>query len=250
MAGVLAEGTLYVNQLEAGVFLGRRQWPGVAQLEIKPNSDLVEATTKDKGKYGQISASVAIAKPADLSITVTEVTGQALAMALQGTYEALSQGAGTLTDAPLTVNKGLYYPLGVRNIVSSGFAVKNNSGSVTYVNGTDYTIDYASGQLYIIPTGAIADGSTIKVTCSYNAVSGVKVYGATKAQLRGEVFLDGVNLVDGRPIFITIHEALLTSDKAVDFMSDKPIELGLKGRMITPPGKSAPFEIEYDLSFS
>lgn len=247
---VLAEGTLYVNRLVAGVFVGQKRWPGITKLEIKPNSDLVEATTKDKGQYGQVVAAVAVAKPTDISITISQVTGQALAMALQGEDSAQTQASGAVTSQAVTVSKGLYFPLGFRNIAAAGFTVKDVTDTTTYVKGTDYDINYASGQLYIIPTGGIANSSVLHVSYTHNAVDFTRVKGSTTAQVRGALFLDGSNMVDGRPLFIDVFEALLTSDKAVDFMSDKPIELSMKGRMVTPDGKDAPYYVDYDNAFS
>jgi hypothetical protein len=34
----------------------------------------------------------------------------------------------------------------------------------------------------------------------------------------------------------------LTADGEVDFMSDSPIELAMKGKMVTPADKDAPYE--------
>jgi phage tail sheath protein FI len=41
--------------------------------------------------------------------------------------------------------------------------ITNNAGNVTYVSGTDYTID-SFGVISVIPGGAIVEGSTVKVT--------------------------------------------------------------------------------------
>lgn len=250
MSGVLFEGTLYVDQIVAGVAQGLEQWPGIAKFAVKPNSELVEQTSKDKGKYGTITASVAIPKPADFSVTITDVSGSQLAMALQGSAAALSQSSGTTTAAVFTAKLGKYLELGKINIAASGFSVTNSAATTTYVLNTDYTVNYAAGLVYIVPGGAITEGQSIKITYNYNAVSGTKVFAATQAQVRGRMILDGNNLVDGRPGIMTVWDALLTADGEVDFMSDKPIELSMKGRMQVPTGKTAPFEIEYGLTFS
>lgn len=250
MSGVLASGTIYFNQTIAGVPQGRKQWPGAAKLAIKPNSDIVEAVSKDKGKYGQLSMSVAINKPADFSVTLTEITGQALAVALQGEDSVLNQGAGTMTSLALTAKKGTYVPMGHRNITAAGLTVKDAADTTTYVLGTDYSIDYVTGQIYIIPAGAIADNATIHINGAYGAVSGTKVLGGTVPQVQGELFFDGVNLDNGRPLLITVWDARLTADGEIDFLSDKPIELSMKGRMVTPAGKASAYEIEYDLALA
>lgn len=250
MSGVLAEGTLYFNQLVAGVSQGRVKWPGVAKLEIKPNSDLIEQISKDKGMYGQISGSAAVNKPADFSLTIADLTGSALAMALQGTNATYSQGSGTATAEVVTAKLGKFVDLAHKNISATGFVVTDSAAAITYVLGTDYNVNYAMGWLEILSTGSITDAESLKVTYTYGAISGTKVKGGTLASVKGVLELDGNNLFDGTPLSVTIWEATLTADGAVDFMSDKPIELSMKGRMSTPTGKDSPFEIVIEQIYS
>lgn len=51
--------------------------------------------------------------------------------------------------------------------------VKNSGGTVTYVKGTDYTIDYEQGIITRIPEGAITSGQTVKI--SYDWADASKV---------------------------------------------------------------------------
>jgi hypothetical protein len=251
MSGVIAEGTLYVDRNVAGVMQGLTKWEGLAKLEIKPNSELKEATSKDKGKYGQIVASVALAKPAELSLTLRDINREALAMALQGTGSALSQSGSSWTASAFThMQKGVYNELGKRNVASAGFVVKDVTDTTTYTAGTDYVLNEDAGLLYIPSTSAIPDDVTLHITGTYAAVAGDLVKGGTLAQVRGKLFLDGNNLVDGTPLFVTIWDATLTSDGAVDFMADDLVELSMKGRMATPSGKDSPFEVELNNIFS
>lgn len=250
MAGVLAEGTLYFDPLVAGVAQGREQWPGVGQVEIKPNGDLIEQISKDKGKYGQVTGSVAIPKPDDLSITIREVTGKMLAAAFHGTADTFSQGAGTVTDQVVTAKLGKFVKLGKGNINTASVVLTNSAGSTTYVENTDYRVNYAVGMIEILTAGAITDEQSLKVDFAYSAISGDRVKGAKGVTLRGELFLDGTNLMDGKPLELTIEEATLMSEGAIDFLSDKPIEVKFKGRMVTPPGKDAPYAVVMNIVHS
>jgi hypothetical protein len=250
MAGVLASGTLYVDRIEAGVKQGLTKWEGLAKLEIKPNSELKEMLSKDKNKYGQIVASVAINKPAELSLELNDMTREALAIALQGTGAAYSQGSGSITDEVVTAKLGKFVELSKRNIAVAGFVVTNSAGTVTYVLNTDYTVNYALGLLEILSTGAITEAQSLKVDFTYSAVAGDRIQGATLAQVKAELLLDGVNLEDGKPMSVRIYEATLTADGAVDFMGDDFVKLSMKGRMTTPTGKSEPFEVIYKQTYS
>jgi hypothetical protein len=255
MSGVILEGTMYWNQLVSGTYQGIQKWPGLAKAEVKPNSDIVESVSKDRGLYGTITASVAIAKPSEVSIMLRDVSGQALAMALQGSRSALSYSSGNLTAASFTAKKGAWVELTsggnpIRNIQTAGFVVKNAADTVTYTAGTDYNVNYNLGLLEIPTASTIVDASTIHVTCTFNAVTGDLVLGSTLANVRGKVWIDGKNLVDGLPCIITFWDALLTADGAIDFMSDKLVELGLKGRAMNVTGKSSPYQLEYGMTFA
>jgi len=244
--GILADGTMHVDPIVAGVNTGLEQLLGAAKLEYKPNSELVELTSKDKGQYGQIVASVAVAKPSDLSVTFTRISPRALAMAMQGTNESFSQGSGSVTDEAVTAKLGKFVELSKRNISDTGFVVTSSDDVTTYVLGTDYNVNYVQGWLEILSTGSITEGQSLKVDFAYGAVTGDKVKGGTLAQFRAKLILDGVNKVDGTPMKITVWDAVLTADGAVDFLSDKMVELTMKGRPVTPAGKDSPIEVEYN----
>lgn len=249
-SNILAEGTLYANLKVAGVYTGWKKWPGLNGFKFKPNSELKEQTTKDKGQYGQIVASVAVIKPADLTIEINQVAGTLLAAALQGSVADLSEGSGTVTDETVTAIKGGYIKLAKRNIAATGFVVTNSAGTTTYAAGTDYTINYVTGMLFI-PTGStIVDAAQLKVDYTHNAVSGQRVKAGTVPQVIGKFFLDGKNLVDGRHMTVMVHEANLTADSEFDPMSDNFVSLALKGRAITPEGLDSPLELDINLDFA
>lgn len=250
MSGVLAEGTLYFKQLVAGVAQGRVKWPGVAKLSIKTNSELIEQISKDKGQYGQITGSAAINKPAEFSLTITNLTGSALAMALQGTEAAYSQAGGSVTDEVVVAKLDKFVDLSKKNITGSSVVVTNSGATVTYVEGTDYTVNYAMGWLQPLSSGSIAANESLKVDFAYGAISGTKVKGGTLASVKGMLEFDGNNLFDGTPLSVTVWEVTLTADGEVDFMSDKPIELSMRGKMVTPVGKDAPYEVVIGQTFS
>lgn len=250
MSSVLLEGTLYVDQSIDGVAQGLEKWRGIAKLGITANSELKEAISKDKDEYGQVIASAAINKPADLSVVIREITGRALAMSLQGSVSEMSQGSGSVASQDATAKIGKFIELGKRNIASAGFLVKDSTEVTTYTLNTDYRVNYAAGFVEILAGGAITEGQALKITYDHGAVDAAKVLGATVPQVKGKLVLDGRNLMTGRPTFITIWDATLTAEGEVDFMSDDPIELTMKGRMTTPAGKTAPFEIELDAQFA
>jgi hypothetical protein len=244
MSGLLAEGTLYLNRELNGVAQGWKQIPGLAEFSVTNKSDIKEQVSKDKGKYGQITATVAIPKPSELKVKIANFDRTSLAMALMGDDADLSTGGGTITDEVVTGKLGSYADLAHRNLTAASVVVTNSGATVTYVENTDYTINYALGMLMAITGGAITADEALKIDYAYGAISGFKVSAATRPQVQGALRLDGRNLADGKALLITVDRALLVSDGDVNFMDDKFVEIGMTGRMETLLGKTTPYTVE------
>ena len=85
-----------------------------------------------------------------------------------------------VTDEPITVKKGLWYQLGVSATKRMGYlAVSAKNFNMSHdVNGTDtvipadsnYLVDAANGRVFIVPGGAIADGTDVKI--DYTPIAG------------------------------------------------------------------------------
>jgi hypothetical protein len=216
---------------------------GAVEFSMKMNSKDLEILGKGRNNYLQPTDFTSITQAPELTIAFGGISPRSLAIAVQGTQSTFSQGAGTAADEVVVANKGGYADLAFRNIVATGFAVKNSAGSTTYVKDTDYTVDYSTGQLFILDTSAITAAQSLKVSYTYNAVSAQKVLGLTEGALRGEYLLKGINVFDDSQMEIRVWDAAVSSDGAIDWLSDKPIEVKLKGKMIVPNGRSSAFEI-------
>jgi hypothetical protein len=245
----MGSGDLYINRVDptTGLSLGLAGPFECSKFEIKPNTDLKEQTSKGRDTYGQVIATVALNKPADFSITLTEMDKDGLTLALLGTQTAISQGAGTVSDEiiALTVAKvDKWQGLSKKNINAAGFVVTNAAASTTYVEGTDYTVNRVLGKIKVHSDGAIPSTESIKVDFAYAAYEGTLISGATQAQVKAEFVLDGKNHVDYLPVICTAYEVVLAPDSAFDFLSDNFGEVTLKGRANTPTGKTEPFTVE------
>lgn len=243
--GFLGAGDVFISRFDptSNTFLDYEGPIECSKFEIKPNSDLKEQTSRGKSTYAQVIESVPIPKPSEFSIEFTEVNRQTLETALFGTSAAVNTGSGTITDESVVVKAGKWMQLSKGNLASAGLLVKNTAGSTTYALGTDYEVNYRLGMIRIITGGAITDGVTVKVTASYNAVTGTLISGSKQSQVRAKFKLDGINFVDQLPVITEIHEAVMTPDTAFDFLSSDFAKVGLKGRMKTPVGKTEPFTV-------
>ena len=244
--GFLGAGDVYAR-IYNPVTSAYDQWTGpfeTSKFEIKPNSDLKEMTSRGRSTYGQVIESVPLPKPADMSVTFSEVNKESISMALFGTASVINQGSGTVTDEVITAIKGKHIQLAHGNIATAGFVVTNSGATVTYVVDVDYTVNYRLGMIHILTGGSIVDAAGLKVDYVYNAITGTKVAGGTQTQVRAQFKLDGVNFADQLPVIVDVWEAVLTPDSAFDFLQNDFAEIALKGRIKTPAGKTEPFTVE------
>lgn len=240
--GMVLKGDVFFSRLTNGVYAPLVDL-AAGELSTKFNSKTVRVIGKGRNNYGQSIASTVITEPAELTVSFGRVSPKALAMGLQGTVTAYTQASGTATDEVVAANKGGYVDLAFRNVAAAGFALKNSAGSTTYVKDTDYTVDYVTGQLFILETSAITDAQSLKVSYTYNAVTADKVNAGASSMIRGKLFLKGQNVFDDSQAEITVWDAVLTSESSVDWLSDKPIEIKLKGDMVIPAGRTSAFEL-------
>jgi hypothetical protein len=239
----LGAGDLYLARQVSGVF---EEYTGpfeCSKFEIKPNVQLREQTSKGRSTYGQVIETVALQQPADLSVDLTEVNKETLAIALLGTTAALSQTSGTLTDEVVTAKLDKWVVLSKAAFNEASFTLKNSAGSTTYVKGVDYILNAQLGWFKALTGGAITEAQSLKASGPYLAITGTEIKGATQAQLRVRFKLDGKNFADDTPCIVTVHEAVIAADAAFDFLSDNFATVTMPGRMKTPSGMTEPFNV-------
>lgn len=245
----LLAGDLYFNPIDniSGLPVGLMGPYPCSKFEIKPNSDIKEAISKGRSTYGQPVATVALAKPADISIELTKMDAYGLMLALSGTAEDYTQGTGTVTDQTLTLTAAKldkWHELGKENINTSGFVVTNNAASTTYTEGTDYEVNRVLGMIKVLESGTIPDTEVIKIDFGYAAAAGTKILGGTQAQVKGMFRLDGLNLVTNLPVDAICWEVVMKNDQGIDFLADDFGKVVLTGRANVVSGKAAPFEVK------
>lgn len=82
------------------------------------------------------------------------------------------------------------------------------------------------------------------VSGSYNAVTGSRIAGNVQPEVKAKLTLDGRSVIGGESIILTVPRASLAPKKAVDFLSDKPIENELEGELLALDGETAPFYVD------
>lgn len=238
----LGAGDIYIDRMVDGVKQGRVGPIYADKLEIKPNVDTKESTSKGRYDYGQVLESVNLAQPTDFTLDLKEVTGDILTMAFLGTSSALSEVSGTMADQAVVIKKGKWVTLGHRNLDAT-ITVENTGGTVTYVENTDYKLNRPLGLLMVLPASAIADSASLNVSGAYDGATGTVIEGSTRTEVRAEILFDGVNQADGTQVTVNVWEAVLSADSAFDFLADDFGNVSLKGRLKTPTGKTSPYVV-------
>lgn len=243
--GFLGAGDVYIARYVNGAF-GAYEGPFEAgKFGITPNSELRELTSKGRTTYGQVIESVPVPQPFDFAVELREVNSTSLAIALMGTTGTITaQASGTLTDAPVVITLlDKWYDIGKANLNAAGITVENSGGTTTYVEGQDYLLNRTLGWIKALPGGTIAAASTVNVSGAYGSVDGSEIVGGTQTQIRAKFKLDGVNMADGLPCIVTVHEATGAPDAEMDFLADDFGVVSLNMRMKTPSGFTGPFTV-------
>lgn len=240
--GFLGAGDLYIARFIGGTLAGVTGPFECTKFEIKPNSELKELTSRGRNSYGQVIEAVPVPQPADLTVDLTEVNPQSLAIALFGTVAAIVQSAGALVDEVLATKHNEWAPL-TKARLTGPVTVTNTGGTTTYAEGTDYILNRELGWVKTLPGGAIPATANVEVSGNYDSISGTEIRGITDSQVRAKFILDGKNFVDNAPCITTVYEAIITADSAFDFLADDFNTISLPGRMKTPAGFNEPFTV-------
>lgn len=239
----LGAGDIFIDRLVDGVPQGMLGPYKADQLEIQPQVETKESTSKGRYDYGQVLDAVNLAQPTEFTLALKEVTGDVLVMAFLGTTAALAQASGTLTAKAVTfVKLGRWYELGAKNL-DDLIAVTSDPVATTYVEGVDYELNRPLGWIRAIAGGAILVGGKVLVDGSYKAATGSVISGSTRTEIRARIVFDGINQADSTQCTVEAYEAVLAADSAFDFLADDFGNVTLTGRLKTPAGKTTPYTV-------
>ncbi len=171
---LLGRGKVYFNRKSGALFVGELFMGNTPEFRLTPSQEVIEARSA-ADPASAIVASDVVSQDFEVEALANEFTPENLGLALFGTVNtAFSQGATPVVDQSLgAVLKGYYYPVGLpagaREITA--VTLKHTSGTPTYTLATDYEIDALEGRIYIVETGAIADGTVVKVSYTPTAIA-------------------------------------------------------------------------------
>lgn len=254
MAGFLGSGNVLINQKDptTNAFKG---WVGplyAALFEPRANAERRSLLSKDRDGYGQTIGSVSLGQEPTFRMTLRDANKEAIKLLFLGTEATFTQAATAITDESVTAYAGQLIRVANRNI--STVVITSDPAGTTYVLDTDYQMSAnqaRTGFIEVIAGSDLADditaagaaGLPLLVDYARTATTGWSIAGATQPSLRCWIFFDGKNQESGEDIECEIFEVVLTPDSGFDFLGDDWAEVPLTGTMVTPAGRTAPFEV-------
>ena len=252
--GFIGAGDILINPFDhdTGLPTGWIKGGDASTFELQAASEILERTSRGRDTAGQVIASVARQSPATINITFAEINRHNLTLAFMGKAEVINVASGSVTSEDVTFKPGVAAVLAKQNIAAAGFALTSSDGATTYDANT-YEVNYRLGLIFPLAgssplntaiAAAPSTGLVLRSAYTHGAIGGTKIKGAVRPQLRCAIKFDGKNEADGRPALVDVWEAILTPQSGFNFLSDEWNDLQLSGRMVTPTGKDAPFEVD------
>lgn len=184
---------------------------------------------------------------AGTTLTVTAVTSGSVAVG-----QTLS-GSGVTADTKIT---GLLTGTGgagtyTVDTTQTASSTTITAAGATYAGPANWTLSNPRlGFISVVPGSVLAGhiaamgqyGLPLVVDYSYAAVDGPVIQAGTQPSIRAWILFDGRNQESQTDIECEIWEVVLTPDAGFDFLAEGWNEVPLTGTMVTPAGKTAPFE--------
>ncbi|MEM4239437.1 MAG: hypothetical protein QXP49_07025, partial [Nitrososphaerota archaeon] len=221
------------------VYLRDRNAQGGGLVEIGNVSDLVfsvDEEVKELRDYrtqgGGTLNEVRRIKSVSVSIVLSQIDPMNLSRALYGTTSRID--GGTVTDETHVAVKGALIPLNKINF--SNIVVKSSDGSVTYTAGEDYEVRQAG--IYILESGDITDGSTIKISYSYGEQDVVQALAGAQGEY--ELLFEGLNEArSSKPVIVRAWRVRFGALKKLSLIGDDYASLELEGKVLADDTKVA-----------
>lgn len=246
MPGFIGSGDLFMDRFDDdGNAQGFVDVGNATKFAIAEDAEIKERESRMRDTYGQVLDSVPIKKPASVSITLNDLKVENLAMVLFGDISDINITGAAVTAEALTASLDKWVELDYRNITALSVTVTDSTGVTTYVEGTDYEVDYSLGMVMALSAGAITASEALLVDYTYGNLTGKKIAGSAKPIIKCSLKLDGENQVNQKDCLVNVFEAVLKPSGEIDFLADDFNEIAFEGTLNTPSSQTSPYEVEY-----
>jgi len=233
MAGLLLALNPYIDRFTSGVGTGYLDAANMTSLTLtQPDPDTVTRTSYLASTYGQALDSAQIPKPVEIEFTLDEMHPDILSMGMLGRPADYSQAAGADQTITIAALQGKWVAIGKNNLTA--FAITGKT------EGTDYEVSMDGG---LFKSLTIADGE-VTATASWSARAGKTIVAGTDTLLQISMHGFGVNRFNGEQVEFDIFQANVSPSGGLSLIGNEPVSITLKGTLITPTGKSGPYQIK------
>ncbi len=167
----------------------------------------------------------------ELTIDTLEISPKMLTRAFLGTQYVSTVPLGTAQTASVTITTlGESYDIGTKYL--SNVIVKDETDTETYVEGTDYTVNYDKGSITGIDGGGISAGDIINITFDNAEYDSLRIEAFMNSKLEGRLRFEGCSS-SGLNYVYTFHKVSLLASG--DFNLKSPTEfqtLSFTGTML------------------
>lgn len=238
--GMILGGDLYFDFLTAaGVSTGFELVGNATKLVPKVETETIDAKLNGKFTLGQTGKSYTRISDATISFSMNIYDPKIVAAYFMGSAVDVTEASGAYT-ATITGILDKWVDIGHLDLTTC--VVKNATDTTTYDVGTDYEVNTGLGMIKVI--SAAIDGDELHISGNKAAQSGVKITGATSPIINVGLYLDGKNYVEGTDVKLRVWQAQIRAEGDFDLLAQGGFpELSFAGKMLTPAGKTYPFEL-------
>lgn len=212
------------------------------KLIPKVETETLENKLNGRDTLGQTGDSYTRITSSTISFTMNRYDPRVVAAFFMGSAVDITAAEGAYT-ATITGIKDKWVPIDVDNLLTC--VVKDSTDTTTYTaTGTDpdYEVNLRLGMVKVLK--ADLNGDTLNISGNKAASSGFKIRGATSPIKNVGLYLDGKNYVGGGDVKLRVWQAQIRAEGDFDLLAQGGFpELSFAGTMITPAGKSWPFEM-------
>ncbi|MEW8253771.1 MAG: hypothetical protein AB2747_05415 [Candidatus Thiodiazotropha taylori] len=243
--------------LAGDVYIDRRNSQGQSIGIIGPvNSDEIVLTQEVesltqlsymRNTYGQARDAVNLPQPASIKINLLDQPADLLAIAFLGDVSAISETIASISAENVVAVHDRWVKLANRklNPTLPADAVQDATDTTTYVEGTDYQVNYELGMIRALSTGSITDGETLHMDYDKAAAAGESVSSGTQSQIDCRILIDGLNKSTNQSVHCEIYQVALRPDGDIPLKSTEFITTSLTGEIVTPTGQNTPLKMDF-----
>jgi len=243
-SGIKLKGDLLIAELGANfAFNGWEDPANISEFMLDPGSGEVgKHIGRGINNEGQIlSAWVDPGQPL-IKFSIDSLPVVQLSLAMRGSLGIINQGAGSVTDEPVTLFEGKWIDLGYKNLVAESFALTGVGGTPPLVEGVDFEVQYQFGMLKALNAGAAGPQ---EADFDHAAVSGSVVYGANQAQLSVALQLNGSNKTNGRSARVAVERGIMMVTTELALLGGQDVvTMAAEVHPLLAPGASGSFTYE------